>query len=39
MFRGGLLRQRAILRGDATEPELIAQLEHTLMLDAHRGPP
>ena len=35
MFRGGLLRQRAIPRGDATEPELIAQLEHTLMLDAH----
>src|SRR5579863_1607063 len=35
VFLGGFLRQRGILRGHATEPKLIAELDHALMLDAH----
>ena len=34
-FLGGFLGERGILRGDAAEPEFVAQLDHTLMLDVH----
>jgi hypothetical protein len=35
MFVGRLLRERGVLRGHSAQPELIAKLNHALMLNAH----